>query len=89
MAAASSSSATSRRWGWTSTTSSGSSSTLLGGVDSVVVGDLSGTDVTQVIVNLASTIGGTLGDAAIDTVSVQGSASAENVILTSSAGALR
>ena len=40
----------------------------LGGTDSVVVGDLSGTDVTQMNVNLAGTLGGTAGDAAADTV---------------------
>jgi len=57
----------------------------LGGVDSVVVGDLSGTDATQLVVNLAGTVGGAVGDAANDTVSLQGSASAETVVLTSSA----
>jgi Ca2+-binding RTX toxin-like protein len=40
----------------------------LGGVDNVVINDLSGTDVTEVNVNLASTIGGTAGDNAADTI---------------------
>ena len=42
----------------------------LGGADSVTVHDLSGTDVVEVNVNLAGTLGGTSGDGAADTVSV-------------------
>ena len=42
----------------------------LGGADNIVVNDLSGTDVTTVNVNLAGTLGGAAGDAAIDTVTV-------------------
>ena len=42
----------------------------LGGADTIVVGDLSGTDVTEVNIDLASTIGGTAGDAAADIVTV-------------------
>lgn len=44
----------------------------LGGADTIVVNDLSGTDVTEVNLNLASTIGGTAGDAQPDNVIVQG-----------------
>ncbi len=44
----------------------------LGGVDSITLNDLTGTDVTEVNVNLAGTIGGTAGDAAADTVTVNG-----------------
>jgi Ca2+-binding RTX toxin-like protein len=44
----------------------------LGGVDALTVNDMSGTDVTQVTVNLAGVIGGTTGDAAADTVNVIG-----------------
>jgi Ca2+-binding RTX toxin-like protein len=40
----------------------------LGGVDNVTVGDLSGTDVTDVAINLAATGGG--GDGAVDTVTI-------------------
>jgi Ca2+-binding RTX toxin-like protein len=40
----------------------------LGGADTVVVNDLSGTDVVEVNVDLASTLGGTAGDAQPDTV---------------------
>lgn len=44
----------------------------LGGADTINVGSLAGTDVTQVNVNLAGTIGGTTGDAQIDTVITNG-----------------
>ncbi len=44
----------------------------LGGTDTVIVNDLSGTDVTDVNVNLAGTIGGTAGDAAADVVITNG-----------------
>ncbi|WP_119419144.1 beta strand repeat-containing protein [Desertibaculum subflavum] len=40
----------------------------LGNTDTIIVNDLSGTDVTQVNVNLAGTIGGNTGDAAADVV---------------------
>ncbi len=52
----------------------------LGGADTITVGDLSGTDVTEVNLNLAGTIGGTAGDAQADTVIVQGT-SGDDVIL--------
>src|SRR5688500_2372736 len=52
----------------------------LGGADSVGVGDLSGTDVTEVNVNLAGTIGGTAGDAAADRVFVQGTTGDDVVV---------
>ena len=44
----------------------------LGGADTITVNDLSGTDVTEVNVDLAGTIGGTAGDGAADTVTVNG-----------------
>ncbi|MDF2969836.1 MAG: cya [Microvirga sp.] len=44
----------------------------LGGTDSLTVNDLSGTDVTEVNVNLAGTIGGAVGDAAADVVTLNG-----------------
>jgi Ca2+-binding RTX toxin-like protein len=40
----------------------------LGGVDTLTVNDMSGTDVVEVNVNLAGTIGGTAGDGAADVV---------------------
>lgn len=51
----------------------------LGGADTIVVNDLSGTDVTEINLNLASTIGGTAGDAQPDTVILQGT-SGDDVI---------
>jgi Ca2+-binding RTX toxin-like protein len=44
----------------------------LGGTDSVTVNDLTGTDLTQVAIHLAGTIGGTTGDGSADTVTVNG-----------------
>jgi Ca2+-binding RTX toxin-like protein len=44
----------------------------LGGADTVVVNNLAGTDITEVSVRLAGTIGGTAGDAQADTVIVNG-----------------
>ena len=42
----------------------------LGGIDSITINDLLGTDVTQHIINLAGVIGGTTGDGAADTVTI-------------------
>lgn len=44
----------------------------LGGADNIVVGDLSGTDVTKLSLDLAGTLGGANGDGANDTVTVLG-----------------
>jgi Ca2+-binding RTX toxin-like protein len=44
----------------------------LGGADTIVVNDLSGTDVTEINLNLASTLGGNAGDAQPDNVIVNG-----------------
>ncbi|HSC49450.1 MAG TPA: hypothetical protein VLD16_04230 [Gaiellaceae bacterium] len=46
----------------------------LGGADLVTVNDLSGTDVASVNVDLAGSLGGTTGDAALDSVVVNGTA---------------
>ncbi|HEY7188653.1 MAG TPA: calcium-binding protein, partial [Vicinamibacterales bacterium] len=48
----------------------------LGGADRIVVNDLSGTDLSLggVVVDLANTLGGTVGDGAVDSVTVNGSA---------------
>src|SRR5262249_36555602 len=51
----------------------------LGGVDKVTVGDLSGTDVTQVNVDLASPPGSGTGDGAADTVIVNGTNGDDNI----------
>jgi Ca2+-binding RTX toxin-like protein len=58
----------------------------LGNMDTVIVNNLSGTDLTGVNIDLASTIGGTTGDAAADTVVVNGTASPDTISLTASAG---
>jgi Ca2+-binding RTX toxin-like protein len=52
----------------------------LGGADTVVVNDLSGTDVTEINLNLASTLGGNTGDAQPDNVIVQGT-NGDDVVL--------
>jgi len=44
----------------------------LGGADAITVGDLTGTDVTDVDLNLAGTLGGTTGDGRPDSVVVDG-----------------
>jgi Ca2+-binding RTX toxin-like protein len=57
----------------------------LGGADLITVGDLSGTDVTSVNLNLAA--GGGVGDAAADTVVVNATNAAEFVQVAGDAGA--
>jgi Ca2+-binding RTX toxin-like protein len=57
----------------------------LGGIDSFTVGDLTGTDVARVDVDLGATIGGSVGDAAADTVTVNGTNGA-NIIDVFGAG---
>jgi Ca2+-binding RTX toxin-like protein len=46
----------------------------LGGADIITVNDLTGTDLTTINTNLAATLGGSTGDAAVDNVIVNGSA---------------
>jgi Ca2+-binding RTX toxin-like protein len=53
-----------------------------GGADNITVGDLSGTGVTQVNLNLESTPGSGTGDGAADTVTVNGTNGADNVQVT-------
>jgi Ca2+-binding RTX toxin-like protein len=57
----------------------------LGGADNVVVGDLSGTDVTKVAIDLAGVIGGTSGDKQVDSVTVNGT-NGDDVITIASVG---
>ena len=57
----------------------------LGSADNVVVNDLSGTDVTEVNVSLAGTIGGSAGDGAADTVRFDGT-NGNNIIDVFGAG---
>lgn len=51
----------------------------LGGADRVTVGDLSGTDVTDVDIDLASTLGGANPDGAADSVIVNGTNGDDNI----------
>ena len=54
----------------------------LGGADVINVHDLSGTDVTEVAINLASTVGGTAGDGQPDTVNVSATTGDDAVLVT-------
>jgi Ca2+-binding RTX toxin-like protein len=58
----------------------------LGGADTIKVHDLSGTDVTQVVVNLAGTIGGAIGDGAVDQVIADASNGDNQISITAAAG---
>src|SRR5262249_5508972 len=60
----------------------------LGAADKINVGDLSGTDVTQVQIDLAGAIGGTTGDNAVDTVTVNGTNAGDAVDVLGSAGSV-
>jgi Ca2+-binding RTX toxin-like protein len=54
----------------------------LGGQDNVTVGDLSGTDVRQTNIDLASSLGGSAADGALDTVNVTGTDGDDNIAVT-------
>src|SRR5215831_6649840 len=58
--------------------------TALGGVDNITVNDLSGTDVTQIGIDLAATPGSGVGDGAADTVTVNGTATNDQITIASS-----
>jgi Ca2+-binding RTX toxin-like protein len=60
----------------------------LGGSDVVLVGDLTGTPVTQVTVELAPFSGSTTGDALPDLVTVLGSPAADSIAVAADAGAV-
>ena len=55
----------------------------LGGADTVLVDDLTGTDVTQTNVDLASTLGGAAPDNALDSVDVNGTNGVDNINIQS------
>ncbi|MBL9169126.1 MAG: hypothetical protein JNN07_15405 [Verrucomicrobiales bacterium] len=57
----------------------------LGGADVITVGDLAGTDVTSVNLNLSGVNGGTTGDGQADAVLVQGTAADDVIVLTGGA----
>jgi Ca2+-binding RTX toxin-like protein len=56
----------------------------LGGADNINVGDLTGTGVTQVEIDLAGTLGGVAGDGQTDTVTVNGTAGVDHISVTAS-----
>ena len=56
----------------------------LGGTDTVNVGDLSGTGVTQVAIDLSATPGSGQGDGQVDTVNVNGTAGNDRISVVSS-----
>jgi Ca2+-binding RTX toxin-like protein len=58
----------------------------LGGADTALVNDLTGTDVTKVDIDLAAAIGGGAGDAAADTITVNGTNNPDNVAVAANAG---
>jgi Ca2+-binding RTX toxin-like protein len=60
----------------------------LGGADMVVVNSLAGTAVTQVNIDLAGVLGGSTGDAAIDMITVNGTAVADIINIIANAGAV-
>ncbi len=60
----------------------------LGGVDNLTVLDLTGTDLTAIKANLASTIGGSAGDGSADNVIINGTAGDDIVTATFPAGDL-
>ena len=53
----------------------------LGGADTVTVNDLTGTDVTQTNVDLASALGGNAADGAVDSVTVNGTNGDDNIAI--------
>jgi hypothetical protein len=61
----------------------------LGGADTVTVNDLSATDVTDVRVDLASTLGGTAGDGQADRVVVNGTDGDDAIVVNGDASAVK
>ena len=57
----------------------------LGGADTITVNDLTGTDVTQVTLDLAATLGGATGDGQADRVIVNGTAGIDNITVAGNA----
>src|SRR5262249_20743658 len=56
-----------------------------GGIDTITVGDLTGTDATQVNLDLAGTPGTGIGDNAADAVIINGTAAADMIVVAGSA----
>src|SRR5262249_4335729 len=57
-----------------------------GGVDQITINDLSGTDVTDINLDLAGVPGSGVGDGAADTVIVNGTNANDNIVVAGSAG---
>ncbi|TAK77282.1 MAG: calcium-binding protein [Aquabacterium sp.] len=60
----------------------------LGGADNIAVHDLSGTDVKEVHLDLSAAAGGTAGDGAADTISIEGTNGADSIVLSMSGSSL-
>jgi Ca2+-binding RTX toxin-like protein len=60
----------------------------LGGADNVVVNDLSGTDITQVNINLAGVPGGNTGDGQVDNVTVNATTGHDTITIASNANGI-
>ena len=60
-----------------------------GGEDNIEVNDLSGTDVTDVRVNLAATIDGTTGDGQVDTITINATEGDDVIVVTNENGVVR
>jgi Ca2+-binding RTX toxin-like protein len=58
----------------------------LGGADTIVVNDLSGTDVVEINLDLAGTLGGSAGDGQPDNVIVQGTSGDDIILVDGAAG---
>src|SRR6202012_4069122 len=59
----------------------------VGGTDSVTIDDLTATEVTNVFVDLSASPGSGIGDGQPDTVTVNGSTNADNIIVTGNTNA--
>ncbi len=62
--------------------------TALGGADTITVGDLTGTGVTQVAIDLGGVPGSGVGDGATDSVTVNGTAGNDTVQVTGTGGSV-
>jgi Ca2+-binding RTX toxin-like protein len=60
----------------------------LGGADTIVVGDLTRTDVTQVAIDLAGVRGSGIGDGQADSITVDGTAGSNHIAITGSGGSI-
>ncbi len=58
----------------------------LGGADTVVLNDLTGTDVTKANIDLAGVLGGGAGDAAADTITVNGTNGPDTIAVAANGG---